>query len=289
MIGAEIMADDYHCAFLIIGISNPVLSEDTTTTKTLAQAVHKQGGAIFLGPSDRPIDIRHVINDGVDAIEIANAGHKENIPASFRNEVYKVAYQQFHIPLLSSSDWHGWGNYAYTWTAFRIPGAKDYPWYELQHIIVSMLRNKQNTDIIPIIYDYPDQYYGNIRIIFEPLFDFYYYFSTLPFQGYLSWLIWIFLFLLLSIVSRYYRNAGTYKSVFFTYGFLLAGGLMSFYYAVSIMMRNSFIPKGNTVLMTVIYGLLFYSIIILAGTTLLIVLKRWSGKTISKTKNGAIF
>ena len=272
MVGEEIRAGNDRSSFLALGISNPLTSGDTTTVRTLAQAVHKQGGALVLEPLKGTTDILHDINDGIDAIEIANAGQKENIPASFRNEVYQVAYKQFHIPLLSSSNWHGWGNYAYTWTAFRIPGAKDYSSHELQHIVISMIRNKQSDDIIPIIYDYPYQYYGSVRFIFAPLFDFYYYFSTLPFQGYISWILWILLFLVLSIVVRHYRNIFTYKPVFLIYGVLILGGLMGFYYAIRMTIRSSFIPAVNTLLLKVIHILLLYSISILVITTLLIIL-----------------
>lgn len=273
MIGEEVRVDHDPHFFLALGISSTVTAKDITTVTALARSVHKQGGALVLALwwLRGPVNLIHYINDGVDAFEIANAGHKQHLTASIREYAYNIS-QKYHIPLIASSDWHGWGNYAYTWTAFKIPGAKDYTSYQLQNIIISMIRNRNNKDIIPIIYDYPHQYWGVMRFIFEPFFDFYYYFSTLPFKGYISWLIWSFLFMIIYSVYQLYRESYYYKPAIMPYVLFIAGSLMSLFYAVHKISSITFIPVENTLLLTVIRVLLFYSIGMLTIMTLLLAL-----------------
>jgi hypothetical protein len=261
MIGEEVRVDNDPHFFLVLGITSPVSSRDITSVTSLSNAVHKQGGALVLALwwLDGKIDLHHYVKDGVDAFEIANAGHKQNLTSGTRAMAYRVS-QQYRVPLLASSDWHGWGNYAYTWTAFRIPGFTAYSLPQLQHIIISMLRNKDNTGVIPVIYDYPHQYWGTLRFIFAPFFDFYYYFSTLPSAGYLSWLVWTFL-----LWASYSMYRGVHKRFFYNkpallpYACFIGAGLMSLYYAVRMITMFTFIPVENTLLLTVIYIVLFYS------------------------------
>ncbi len=265
MIGEEIRARDDPHYFLALGITSSVAGwcpDCPATVKNLADAVHKQGGALVLALwwLDGKIDLHHYIHDGVDAFEIANAGHKQYLTSGIRTMAYQVS-QKYHIPLLASSDWHGWGDYAYTWTAFHIPGFTEYNLPQLQHIIISMLHNKQNNSIIPIIYDYPHQYWGRTRFIFAPVFDFYYYFSTLSLADYLSWVVWTFLLWALYTIYRKAHKLFFYdKPALLPYVCFIGAGLVSLYYAVRMIARFTFIPVENTLLLTVIQVLLFYSI-----------------------------
>ncbi len=265
MIGEEIRVKDDPHYFLALGITSSVAGwcpKCPSTVKDLADAVHKQGGALVLALwwLDGKIDFNHYVHDGVDAFEIANAGHKQYLISGVRTMTYKFS-QKYHIPLLASSDWHGWGNYAYTWTAFYIPGYAEYNLPQLQHIIISMLRSKQNKSIIPIIYDYPHQYWGTARFIFAPFFDFYYYFSTLPFVDYMSWIVWtILLWTLYTIYRKVHKMFFYDKPSLLPYVGFIVADLMLLYYAVRMIVRFTFIPVANTLLLTVIQILLFYSI-----------------------------
>ncbi|MGB9735140.1 MAG: PHP domain-containing protein [bacterium] len=265
MIGEEIRANDDPHYFLALGITSSVAGwcpACPSTVKALADAVHKQGGALVLALwwLNNRIDLGHYIHDGVDAIEIANAGHKQALTSSIRRMAYQFA-REYNVPLLASSDWHGWGNFAYTWTAFYIPGFTGYSLPQLQHKIISMIRNRQTNSIIPIIYDYPHQYWGTIRFVFAPFFDFYYYFSTLPLAAYISWLIWSFIFLSISVgYKRLHRQFFHDKPALLPYVCFIIPALMSLYYAIGMITRFTFIPVENTLLLTVIYVLLFYSI-----------------------------
>lgn len=276
MIGEEIRANDDPHYFLALGITNSVAGwcpACPSNVRELAEAVHKQGGALILALwwLDGKIDLIHYIQDGVDAFEIANAGHKQGLTTEIRHYAYNVS-RRYRIPLLASSDWHGWGNYAYTWTAFRISDVTAYNLPQLQHKIISMILDKQDKDIVPIIYDYPHQYWGTFRFIFAPLFDFYYYFSTLPFPGYVSWLFWSFLLWAGFVLYRKVHKQFFYdKPALFPYLGFLVIGLMSLYYAIKMIIRFNFIPVENTLLLTVIYVLLFYSI----GVLIIIVLRMY--------------
>lgn len=268
MIGEEIKANDDPHYFLALGITSSVAGwcpACPPTVRVLAEAVHKQGGALILALwwLDGNVNLEHYIHDGVDAIEIANAGHKQELTSQIRYIAYQFSKTN-NIPLLASSDWHGWGHYAYTWTAFYIPGFKNYSLPQLQHAIVYMLRDKQASKIIPIVYDYPHQYWGMVRFVFAPFFDFYYYFSTLSLLGYICWLIWAFIFLSLFVGYKKIHNQFFYdKPMLFPYAGIIIPALLSLYYAIDKIKSFTFIPVENTLLLTVIYVLLFYSIGIL--------------------------
>ena len=285
MIGEEVRVKDDPHYFLALGITGSVAGwcpdNCPSTVKDLAGAVHKQGGALVLALwwMDGKIDLEHYVHDGVDAFEIANAGHKQKLTNRVRTMAYRVS-QKYHIPLLASSDWHGWGNYAYTWTAFPITGFSAYNLPQLQHIIISMLRSKQNNGIIPVIYDYPRQEWGTARYLFAPFFDFYYYFSTLPFADYISWVVWT---LLLWLSFTMYRKVHTMlfsdKPALLPYVCFIAAGLVSLFYAVRMIMEFTFIPVENTLLLTVIYGILFYSFGVLVVVVLWLYISTLKKKT----------
>lgn len=265
MIGEEVRVDNDPHFFLALGLTAPVSAHDITTVSALTSAVHKHGGAVVLALwwLDGKTDLEHYVKDGVDAFEIANAGHKQRLYASVRRMTYRMS-QKYHIPLIASSDWHGWGNYAYTWTAFKISGGCGGNPSGLNNEIISLLRNnkddRQNNKIIPIIYDYPYQYWGTLRFIFGPFFDFYYYFSTLPFKGYVSWVVWtVLLWVIYTIYTWMHKQFFYKKQKLLGHMLFITAGIMALYHAVKMIIGFTFIPVGNTLLLTVVYVLLFYS------------------------------
>ncbi|MCL5278128.1 MAG: hypothetical protein M1517_10215 [Deltaproteobacteria bacterium] len=261
MIGEEVRVSDDPHFFLALGITSPVSPMDITSVSALTGAVHRQGGAVVLALwwLHGKTDLGHYIEDGVDAFEIANSGHKQRLDASVRRAAYGVS-QRYHIPLLASSDWHGWGNYAYTWTAFDIPGASTYSAPRLNDAVVSMLRDRRSGGIIPIVYDYPHQYWGTLRFVFGPFFDFYYYFSTLPFQGYVSWIAWSLVLWSLSTAYGFiHRQFFSNRPMLLGHMFLIGASLAALYHAIGAIRGLAFVPVENTLLLTVMYVVLFYS------------------------------
>ncbi len=261
LIGEEVRVRDDPHFFLALGITSPVSARDTTSVSALTSAVHRQGGAVVLALwwLHRGTNLKHEVKDGVDAFEIANAGHKQGLDAAVRRTAYEAS-QRFHIPLVASSDWHGWGNYAYTWTAFDIPDASLYSPSRLNEAVISMLRSGQVRGITPIIYDYPHQYWGTVRFVFAPLFDFIYYFSTLPFAGYVSWILWSLL-----LWSLYAGYGFVHKQFFYDRQRLLGpilltgASLAALFRAIQMITRIAFIPVENTLLLTVEHVVLFYA------------------------------
>ncbi len=273
MIGEEVRVKNDPHYFLALGITGSVAGwcpDCPSTVRGLAQRVHSRGGALVLALwwLHGPVDLDHYLKDGVDAFEIANAGHKQLLTRQIRAQAEQFS-QEHGTPLLASSDWHGWGNFASTWTAFYIPGYEDYSLPRLQSTIVSMLRDKQGSRIIPIVYDYPRQYWGAARFIFAPLFDFYYYFSTLSFAAYVSWVLWtLVLWSAYAVYRKVHELFFKGKPVLLPFICFVSAGLMSLFYAVRMLTRFTFIPVENTLLLTVISIVLFYSF----GVLLLVVL-----------------
>ena len=73
-------------------------------------------------------------------------------------------------------------------------------------------------------------------------------------------------------VYQLYRESYYYKPAIMPYALFIAGSLMSLFYAVHKISSITFIPVENTLLLTVIRVLLFYSIGMLAIMTLLLAL-----------------
>lgn len=278
MIGEEVRVKNDPHYFLALGITRSVAGwcpDCPSTVRELAAKVHRQGGALVLALwwLHGPVALEHYRNDGVDAFEIANAGHKQDLTPQIRAQAERFSLRS-GAPLVASSDWHGWGNYASTWTAFYIPDYATYSLPRLQSTIVSMLRSRQNTRIIPIVYDYPHQYWGTARFLFAPFFDFYYYFSTLGFAEYVSWVVWT---LLLWSAYAVYRKVHEVffrgKPVLLPFVCFTGAGLLSLFDGVRMLTRFTFIPVENTLLLTVISIVVFYSL----GVLLTIILWLYFG------------
>lgn len=158
--------------------------------------IHAQDGVVIALYWKLDVDDIHTLARlGVDGFELANAGHPE-ISAPVRNAILSEAKKR-GLALVASSDWHGWGGVARTWTLFTLPGLDDLSHARRAERIVLMLRTRFGPGITPVTS-------GEIRVamlvetIFAPLTELLRYAMSLDFLRTLGWWIWIAIILLLS-------------------------------------------------------------------------------------------
>jgi hypothetical protein len=105
------------------------------------QDVH--GGAVIaMSWRRRPEDIAWLVRMGVDGIEISNAGHPK-LPEAVWEAVRAV---NADVPVVASTDSHGWSNLWHTWTVVRARQTDASP----TAAVLAALRERRVADVIPV-------------------------------------------------------------------------------------------------------------------------------------------
>ncbi len=130
-----------------IGLPGRNGRRDPTFERRFVRAVHRDHGGAVIALSYRlsPADVGRLASLGVDAFEIANQGH----PA-LRPEVrgaLLAASRDRGIPLVASTDWHGWGGLLRTWTLVRLPR----PGGERAGGLLRLLRRHRRDAFVPVV------------------------------------------------------------------------------------------------------------------------------------------
>jgi predicted metal-dependent phosphoesterase TrpH len=172
---------------------------DPTFPARYATYVHEQhrGAVIALAFKLRLEDVIPLAEAGFDAFEIANSGHPR-IPSEVRQRLLEVARER-GLVLLASSDWHGWGGVARTWTVIRTPEGVPASADEIAELVVKKLRDRDTADFIPVVAGYlgsPSPLRGVFAPIVEPLR----YAAELSLARVISWWVWAALVLVLVLV-----------------------------------------------------------------------------------------
>jgi hypothetical protein len=108
------------------------------------------------------------------------------------------------IRLVSSTDWHGWGGAARTWTLLHLPGAAAMTPQARKAAIITLLREGSREAVIPVTAAYQGPP-GVWRALLAPLTETLRYAAELSPLRLLSWWLWGALFWLL---ARRLRRAG---------------------------------------------------------------------------------
>ena len=163
-------------------LSRPL--ESDVQTREWIRKVHEQhnGVVIAMYINIHPDDIARLMSLGVDAFEISNRGH----PGLSRR--MRAALNQVNVsgvPLVASSDLHGWGIDIDTWTVFRYAAASSSP----ENAVLSAIRERRFDDIIPV----SSHILGEMTLmdaIVAPFRNLFQYWRELSLSGLLSWWIW---------------------------------------------------------------------------------------------------
>lgn len=154
--------------------------------------VDKSSGVISAALWWEHSKFQDIINKPIDAYEIANMGHR-----IFDKKEYteSVQYAKKHnIPVIGSTDWHGWGYRATIWTVLTIPDWKDMTYEKKQTALVDTLKGKYQTTVLE--HTRYNEIKNNFRYAFEPLFGLFYLLTAKDFISLCFWVIWIFLTIL---------------------------------------------------------------------------------------------
>lgn len=185
--GIEINREGTH--YLMLGTTDWNKIKNIAETSEMMTAVHDQGGIVIVAEywHDKAEKIEHLVNYGVDGFEIVNGGFPY-ITEFYRKTILDTC-KKYGLTLWASSDWHGWTNFTNYWNIIYIPGWRTLSTDAKTRLFMSTL-NQQNSDIVtPIIYK-QKQLKSFLRVLFEPFFDVYYYFSGLNWLQTLSWILW---------------------------------------------------------------------------------------------------
>jgi hypothetical protein len=127
---------------------------------------------------------------GVDGFEIANRGHPELDPAM------RAALRSANnagLPLIASSDFHGWGTIMDTWTVIRRKDNRTSP----EAAVLSALREHRPEDIIPVS-AHPMGAMSFGSAIVAPFYTAVQYGRNLTLPGLISWWSWVAIITLIS-------------------------------------------------------------------------------------------
>ena len=163
-------------------LEHPLLND--IDTREWIRRIHEKDNGIVIAMyiNLHPEDIARLRALGVDAFEISNRGHPD-LSRSMRialNQANKVG-----VPLVASSDLHGWGIDMDTWTVFRSSATGLSPEYS----VLSAIRDHRHEDIIPV----SSHSLGEMTIvnaITAPFRNILQYSRELSLSGLISWWAW---------------------------------------------------------------------------------------------------
>ncbi len=164
--------------------------------------VHGEGGAVVaLSWLLEPWHVDRLAAFGINGIELANTGHPD-VPDNVHAELLKVSAHG--VPMIASTDWHGWGGITRVWTLVRVPGSASLNNQAKARAVLEVLKSGDQRSITPIEADYigPPSL---LREIFAPAVEFARYASDLTLARVLSWWVWIIAIL---VMARWLRLRG---------------------------------------------------------------------------------
>lgn len=175
------------------------------------------GVVIAMYINQRPEDIARLQALGVDAFEVANRGHPR-LPEKVRDALNMANSEG--IPLIASSDLHGWGIDMDTWTVFRRADVRQ----SAEDTVLTALRDHRYKDIIPV----SSHGLGEMTLvdsIVAPFSNAFQYIRALSFAGLMSWWIWaVVLFLVIRFMES--RNRSPSRVLFVLFLFVCGSVLL---------------------------------------------------------------
>jgi hypothetical protein len=156
-----------------------------------SKKIHEEcGGAVIAMTLKRlaPGDIARLADDGADGFEIVNSGHPEMRP-DLRREVLDTCRSR-GLPLVATTDWHGWTGLAKTWTVIKAPGASALSRSERADLVVRKLREHDSADIIPVVAGHMGDP-SLVRAVFSPVAETVRYAEELSAVRVISWWVWV--------------------------------------------------------------------------------------------------
>lgn len=191
IIGVEI--DNENKNFLLgLGLneSEAIPQQFPRNTAKFVDLVHNshQGAVTAMTWLLKEEQVEPLIDAGVDAIEIINSAHPYFSEAT-RQKVLQVS-QERGIPLIGSTDWHGWTGFTRVWTIFSHPDLLQTTRSNRGDLLVDALRNHDRDAFTPVV---AGTLGGDsiVREILTPIYEWGRYGMELSPQRILIWWIWM--------------------------------------------------------------------------------------------------
>jgi len=178
---------------LLLGLQDDYVESPNMGLDSLADYLsfiqtEQRGATLAMGFTLAAHQAKILAEAGIDGFEIANYGHP-NIPGAVRQAILEAAHNH-GLPLVATSDWHGWGGTARTWTVIHThsPVAAMSP-EQKSDAVIKKLREHNTNDVLPVVA-------GNLgpatwwRAIFAPVVECLRYAAELSPLQVLSWWLW---------------------------------------------------------------------------------------------------
>lgn len=149
---------------------------------------------------------------GVDGFEIYNVNYRNFNPDERRRLIEFCLKHK--LMMIGNTDWKGFGRYNDVWTVFKIGKMPE------------DLRQLAQVQSKVIVYEKPE-YRGGLRVYFEPIIGVYCMLNGLTLTQVVSWLLWIFTFLIM-LSYKHWKTLLSFSALVFLlwqltkYGLLLA-------------------------------------------------------------------
>jgi len=217
---------------LLLGLQSDYVESSNTGADSLTDYLafihtEQRGAALAMGFMLEPPQAQVLADSGIDGFEIANYGHP-NIPVAVRQAILAAA-RSHGLALVATSDWHGCGGTARTWTVIHAasPVAAMSPEQKVA-MVLEALRERGSTDVVPVVAGYlgPASWW---RSLFAPLTETLRYAAELSPLQVLAWWLWCtVIYAMARLLARSRWPAGRVFVALLMFslgGILLRGGL----------------------------------------------------------------
>ncbi|KAB2639024.1 MAG: hypothetical protein DVB26_07320 [Verrucomicrobia bacterium] len=110
----------------------------------------QQGATLAMGFTLGKNQAKVLADAGIDGFEIANYGHP-NIPVAIRQEILEAA-RSHGLALVATSDWHGCGGIARTWTVIHADSpVATMSTQQKAASVLTKLRERGSADVVPVV------------------------------------------------------------------------------------------------------------------------------------------
>ena len=169
-------------------VETPNIGADSLADYLTFIRTEQRGTSLAMGFTLAAHQAEVLANAGIDGFEIANYGHP-NIPVAVRQAILAAA-RSHGLSLVATSDWHGCGGTARTWTVIHAasPVAAMSPQQRVDTVLAK-LRERNSTDVVPVVAGAlgPAPWW---RALFAPVAESLRYAAELSPLQVLSWWLW---------------------------------------------------------------------------------------------------
>ena len=179
----------------LLGLKNKFVTKGMSD-ETVVKAVHANGGAVIVNHwfDDENKSLEYYRDLGVDGFEIENTALEKKYNRKLYHKI-KDFCEKNNLIMNGGLDFHGYGNVCSIWNGMEIPEWNKLDPIEKEEAILSIIRSRDQSKLKILLYD-DRSYYTPDHLFWSPIITLINYFRTLQIFQILSWVIWMFFFLI---------------------------------------------------------------------------------------------